>query len=102
MFEEKEKQTVKHIEDFYLLIGVCKPFQKPPVQTRMRLKICGEIKTLIRPDRPDRWTDQIRHIDMYQTGRDNAHVRVLSDPCGEEGDRQVNGCFQKARLLPCA
>lgn len=28
MFEEKEKQTVKHIEDFYLLIGVCKPFLK--------------------------------------------------------------------------
>lgn len=48
------------------------------------------IKTLIRPDRPDRWTDQIRHIDMYQTRRDNGRVRVPSDPCGEEGNRQVN------------
>lgn len=69
---------------------------------RMQLKIYGEIKTLIRPDGPDRWTDQIRRIDMYQTRRDNAHVRVLSDPCGEEGDRQVNGWFQKAGLLPRA
>lgn len=49
------------------------------------------VKTLIRPDRPDRWTDQIRHIDMYQTRPDNARVRALSDPCGDQGDRQVNG-----------
>lgn len=69
---------------------------------RMRLKICGKIKTLNRPDGPDRWTDQIRHIDMYQTRRDNANVRVLSDPCGEEGDGQANGWFQKAGLLTSA
>lgn len=56
----------------------------------------GESKTLSRPDGPDRWADQIRHIDVYQTRRDNANVQVLSDPCGEEGDSQANGWFQKA------
>lgn len=65
------------------------------------MKICDGIQTLIGPDGPDRWTEQIRHIDMYQTRQDNAHVRVLSDPCGEEGDRQVNGWFsEKAGAAP--
>lgn len=64
------------------------------------------VKTLIRSDRPDRWTDQIRHIDMYKTRPDNARVRALSDPCGEQGDRQVNGSVFgfsfKRGLLPRA
>lgn len=46
--------------------------------------------TLIGPDRPDRWTDQIRHIDTYQTRPDEARGRPLSDPCGEQGDGQVS------------
>lgn len=48
-------------------------------------------ETLIGPDRPDRWTDQIRHIDTYQTRPDKARDRALSDPCGEQGDGQVSG-----------
>lgn len=65
----------------------------------MGLEICGRIKTLIRPDSPDRWTDQIRHIDMYQTRQDNSHVQVLSDSCGDVGGNgQVNGWFHGALI----
>lgn len=76
----EDKETHR---DCYLLIAVSS--LKATWAEEDRTEICGRIKTVIGPDSPDRWTDQIRHIDMYQTRQDNSDVRALSDPCGDVG-----------------
>lgn len=64
------------------------------------LRIRGACCTArLTPDMPDRWTDEIRHIDTYQTRWDNAGVRAPSGPCGEVGGGKVNDWSSKSAAV---
>lgn len=66
----KSQMTENWKPENILALFICSAETVNPLKTTWEdwLRICGEsCMAGFRPDMPDRWTDEIRHIDVYQT-----------------------------------